>query len=217
MKKIILLLLLAFISMPTVNVLASNTIDQKNFDIVLKSATNSKIENFFNTESFLKISKNFNIKKENFDLKNVEIIKVDDNSSLIRFAINNNDRIDYVMIMPNNAVLYEKSLVSGSGNGNIEQYDENGILLANFAVTKKDGKFNVKLNFVSSSTLFGDQLTCIKKNYDYIKSTCDKDTTCSIACDLSPQCAIVMYGVAAARCAADGNKPVKATFGIYAE
>jgi hypothetical protein len=115
------------------------------------------------------------------------------------------------MLMPNNSVaLYEKNLVNQNGIGSIEQYDVNGILVANFDVRKKeDGKFNVKLNFVSPVASLADQLSCIKETYDTIKKTCDRDTTCSISCDLSPQCAVIMYGVAAAHCAASGNKPSK--------
>ena len=119
------------------------------------------------------------------------------------------------MLMPNNSVvLYEKTLINQRGNGSIEQYDVNGILVANFDVRKnEDGKFNVKLNFVSPVASLADQLTCVKETYNYIKKTCDGDTACFISCDLSPQCATVMYGVALAHCVASGNKPIKAAVG----
>lgn len=104
----------------------------------------------------------------------------------------------------------KKTLINQNGNGNIEQYDDNGILIANFKVKKQpDGKFNVKLSFINQAAPFESQLECIKKTYDFIKSTCDKDTTCSISCDIAPNCAVVMYGVAAAHCAASGNTPPK--------
>ena len=204
--------------MPTMNVLANYGDPQQNLIHSTASVTNPQIEEFFKTESFSKISVNFSVNRENFDLNNSEIIKINESSNLIRLRVNNGLRIDYVILMPNNsAVLYEKTLINESGNGNIEQYDENGMLVANFGVVKKDEKFNVKLNFVNNAALLPDQLECIKKTYDYIKKTCEKDTTCSISCDLSPQCATVMYGVAAAHCAATGNKPVKASHSLAAE
>lgn len=207
MKKIILAL--AFVAMPTVTVLA-NINSQENLIFSPKSVPDSQIEKFFNSESFSKISKNFNVKKENFDLKTTEVIKIDETSNLIRLKVNNGSRIDHIMLMPNNSiVLYEKTLINQNGNGNIEQYDDNGTLIANFDVKKEAGKYNVKLNFISPATALTDQLTCVRKTYNYIKKNCDKDTTCSISCDLSPQCATIMYGVAIAHCAASGNKPPK--------
>lgn len=208
MKKIILAL--AFVAMPTMTIVA-NLNSKKDIVLSKKSVPTTQIEDFFKTESFLKISKNFNIKKENFDLKTTEVIKINETSNLIRLKVSNGSRIDYVTLMPyNNAVLYEKTLINQSGNGKIEQYDENGTLVADFDVKKEAGKYNVKLSFVNPAISLVDQLSCIKETYDYINKNCDSDTACSITCDLSPQCAVIMYGVAAAHCAASGNKPVKA-------
>lgn len=207
MKKIILAF--ALITMPTITVVA-NINSKKDIVLSKKSVPTNQIEDFFKTESFLKISKNFNIKKENFDLKTAEVIKINETSNLIRLQVCNGSRIDYVTLMPYNTVaLYEKTLLNQTGNGSIEQYDENGTLVAHFDAQKVDGKYNVKLGFVNPSISLVDQLSCIKETYDYIKKNCDSDTACSITCDLSPQCAVIMYGVAAAHCAASGNKPVK--------
>ncbi|SDL58540.1 hypothetical protein [Chryseobacterium taihuense] len=212
MKKIILTL--ALIAIPVSSILANklNTKDNLNTSKVLNK--DSQVEDFFKSESFSKISKNFNVEKENFDLKNVEIIKADDSSNLVRIQVINGLSVDYLMLLPDNTAIYEKTLLSDDGEGNIEQYDENGVIIARFNVEKKDGKFNVTLSYVNSFAVFGGQAECVKKTYDYIKSTCDKNTTCSISCDLSPQCAVIMYGVAIAHCAASGNKPAKLTASI---
>ncbi|MEC3875584.1 hypothetical protein [Chryseobacterium salviniae] len=151
-------------------------------------------------------------------MNTVQVIKINETSNLVRLKVNKGDRIDYVMLMPNNIVLYEKTILDPDGNGNIEQYNENGIIIANFRVKKQlNGKFNTELSFINNAAFFDGQLECIKKTYDYIKSTCDKDTTCSIACDIAPNCAIVMYGVAAAHCAARNNTPPKTSLSISAD
>jgi len=108
MKKIILAL--AFIAMPTTAILANNGYSLQNLTASTKLVSDSQIEKFFKAESFLKISKTFNVKKENFDIKTAEIIKINETLNLIRLKVNNESRVDYVTLMPNNdIVLYEKN------------------------------------------------------------------------------------------------------------
>jgi len=213
MKKILFALLLLL--MPSTTILAS----LNNNESLGNSETsiNTQVEEFFKTEKFSKLSKLFNINKENFDLNQIETIKVDETSNLNRLKVYSQHRVDYVTLMPNNSfALYEKTLIDESGNGNIEQYSEDGVLVANFDVKKNiDGKFNVKLNFINSALPPDTQLSCVSKTYTVIKKTCDNDTTCSVSCDLSPQCAMIMYGVATAHCLATGNKPAQMSTSIY--
>ncbi len=186
----------------------ANTVSLKNFEKETK--LDPQVDEFFKTESYSKISKQFNISKQNFDLKNIEIFKITDKSNMIRIKVQNENRVDFITLMPNNTVvLYEKTLLNEEGNGVIQQFDENGILIANFDVRKQLETFTVKLTYVNNTNAFDSQVECINKTYDVIKSTCDKDATCTMSCNIAPNCAVVMYGVAVAHCAATGNTPPK--------
>lgn len=76
-------------------------------------------------------------------------------------------------------------------------------------------KFSVKINDFMVSERLGLNSTnkldvaaeswigCVRRVHDEIGKACEANDVCATACDLSPNCEIYMYTVAAARCTAD--------------
>lgn len=178
------------------------------------------LNEIFTSSKFVTLSKTFSIDTKNIDLNNFEETIISNHCSIYRFKIIKNDHNDFLTVVKKQGVdfmfLYEKNNLDENQNGYLEQYDEKGNFLLDFKVMKENnGKFSINFNDLLISKRLGLDSTfkldsvaeswiqCVKRIHDVIENACDQSEVCSISCDLSPNCEMYMYAVAAARCTAD--------------
>lgn len=164
--------------------------------------SDSSFNNFFKSNSFKTLSKNFDFEIDNVNFKNYAKILHDSKEySIYRVEIMIKSKINFITFFSNDeginyyAVFEKNELEKGLFN----HYDEEKNLYASFNVNlEKDQMYNFKLITIYSPTL--NKSACIAKIYNRLKTACETDMTCDFLCDLNPSCTPMLLAWAASYC-----------------
>lgn len=148
-------------------------------------ANSPKVEKIIQTSEFKNFAKFHKLSENEIAAREIKTQKLNDlNCNVSTIVLDNNNILYFIENQSDNSMTY---LYSKHNNENFIIFDKNGQVM--------------------NSLFFADTLQCTKDTFNYMKKACDANTTCSITCDLSPNCIAYMYAVAYAHCATGGKAP----------